>query len=351
MSLLFGLVARAFVLSVSCLYGVGAVMNILFTVIKLGPRTMLKQKKRSSPPTCLLDEKLGRHGYVYLEDIRMHYVSNGDDDKPLMLLLHGFPEFWYSWRHQLKEFNDHYRVVAVDLRGYGETDKPSGMGNYALHLLVEDIRQFITALGCQQCVLVGHDWGGAISWALAAKHPDLVSHLVILNCPDIQSFRKHLMGSFTQFKRSWYMFLFQLPWLPEFLIRMNDFHSLGATFKGRTMGAKSEYFTDDDLEAYKYNFSRNSLTEPINYIRAALSLRVLSGGGASEKRGPRDVTMPTLIVWGEKDGALDKSLAAMASQRCKSTVTIKYIENCSHWVQMDRPDLVNRYIREFLSRE
>ncbi|XP_076441555.1 epoxide hydrolase 1-like [Babylonia areolata] len=344
-----GVIVRAVVLTLGCLYGLVAAVKLLVRIVRR-PDALVK-KDRTTPPGCLLDGNLGQHGYVYLEKIRMHYVSNGAQNKPLMLLLHGFPEFWYSWRNQLKDFNDEYRVVAVDLRGYGETDKPPGIASYALPLLVEDVRQFITVLGYKRCVLVGHDWGGAISWALADRYPELVSHLVVLNCPDIRSFQRHLQSSFSQFKRSWYMFLFQLPWLPEWMLQVSDFRYLEAMFRGRTMGVKCDRgLTDQDIEAYKYNYTRYSFTEPINYIRAGFSVSSLSRKVKSEEvTRSKGITMPTLIVWGEDDGALDKALAAMASQRCKGKVTIKYIENCSHWVQMDRPDLVNRYIRQFLS--
>ncbi|KAK7104834.1 epoxide hydrolase 4-like [Littorina saxatilis] len=352
MALVRALIERAITLAFSAFYGLLVVGKLLLDTVKLGPGTVLGHKKRSIPPKCLEDPSLGTHGYAHLEDIRMHYVSNGAEDKPLMLLVHGFPEFWYSWRYQLKEFKDNYRVVAVDLRGYGDSDKPPGISEYAVPKHVNDLKQFITALGYNDCVLVGHDWGGAIAWAFADMHPDMISRLVIMNCPNARAFNQHIQKSFTQFKMSWYMFFFQLPCLPEFALQFNDFAALDTLIKSEKLGVKSEYTTEDDMEAYKYNFTRNSFTGPVNFYRSVFSLANLNRDRKKiEGMGTLGITMPTLIIWGDQDGALDKPLAELSAKACKGKVEIKYVEGASHWVQMDRPDLVNKLIREFLSAE
>lgn len=333
-------------LTLACVYGLIVSGKVLLDIVKTRGEAM-RSKKRTKPPSCLEDPSLGTHGYAHLENIRMHFVSNGDEDKPLMLLVHGFPEFWYSWRYQLREFKDKYRVVAVDLRGYGESDKPSGMGNYAVPVLVNDLKQIVTSLGYNKCVLVGHDWGGALAWYFANSCPDLVSKLIIMNCPNGFAFEKHLQTSFTQFKMSWYMMFFQLPWLPELFFRLNDFGALDRMMKEGKMGVNSEFLTAEDLEAYKYTFARGGFTCPINYYRYSLSLEGLSRG-VGRKKGDWNIRMPTLIIWGDKDSALEKSLAQMSAEVCTNEVEIKYIEGASHWVQMDRPDLVNTYMRKFL---
>ncbi|XP_076463455.1 epoxide hydrolase 4-like [Babylonia areolata] len=350
-----GLCKRAAALVVGCFYGVLVACDLLLKTIKLGPGTVFAKKDRSKPLPCLEDPNLGTHGYAHLENIRMHYVSNGAENKPLMLLVHGFPEFWYSWRHQLREFKDSYRVVAVDLRGYGDSDKPSGKGSYAVPKLVNDLKQIVTALGYSRCVLVGHDWGGALVWAFGEMYPDMVSHLIIMNAPNGRAMQKLLMTSFSQFKMSWYMFFFQLPWLPEFMFRFNDFAALDFCMKLGKNGVRSDRLTDDDMEAYKYNFSRCGFNGPINFYRAAMSLtnlsRDMTRGTGVAGSGKGDITAPTLLIWGEEDTALDRSLPQLSAKVCKGKVTIKYVEGASHWVQMDRPDLVNKHMREFLAED
>uniref|UniRef100_A0A674ISU8 Epoxide hydrolase 4 n=1 Tax=Terrapene triunguis TaxID=2587831 RepID=A0A674ISU8_9SAUR len=140
---------------------------------------------RENPPACLSDPSLGTHCYVRIKDsgLRFHYVAAGERGKPLMLLLHGFPEFWYSWRHQLREFKSEYRVVALDLRGYGETDAPSHQENYKLDCLITDIKDILESLGYNKCMLIGHDWGGMIAWLVAICYPEMVTKLIVVNFP------------------------------------------------------------------------------------------------------------------------------------------------------------------------
>ncbi|XP_025105523.1 epoxide hydrolase 4-like [Pomacea canaliculata] len=288
-------IQRIVVLMLGSFIGLLALCKIVIDCVKVGPSKVFSQQKRNKPPACLEDSSLGTHGYAHLEDIRMHYVSNGSEDKPLMLLVHGFPEFWYSWRYQLKEFKDRYRVVAVDLRGYNETDKPAGKSNYKTAKLVADIKQLITALGYSDCVLVGHDWGGVVCWMFAETFPDLVNHLIILNCPNFKVFQKHLRSSLKQAKMSWYIYFFQLPFLPELMFRLQDYAILDQLFRGKHSGVRSDRMSDEDIEAYKYTFSRSGLTGPINFYRA---------GFGGERRPPdqsgsrsKGISVPTLLLW------------------------------------------------------
>ncbi|XP_050400319.1 epoxide hydrolase 4 [Patella vulgata] len=302
-------------------------------------------KDRIEMPPCLTDESLGTHRYIHLEKVRLHYVVNGEEGKPLMLLLHGFPEFWYSWRHQLREFSKDYRVVAVDQRGYSDSDKPSGINSYKIANMVDDVKQLIPALGYRSCVLVGHDWGGAISWLFAAKYPDMVDKLIIMNCPHPTVFQKYMSSHLAQFKKSWYMFLFLIPFVPEFYFRMTDYKMLNGTFRSTRMGVvdKSK-MTDEDMEAYKYAFSRpGSDTGSINYIRAMFHNK-------TTRADFQKITSPTLLIWGCQDGALEKGMAPLA-QPLVENLKIEYIEDASHWVQMDRPDRVNKLIRQFLAAD
>jgi pimeloyl-ACP methyl ester carboxylesterase len=262
-----------------------------------------------------------------------------------MLLLHGFPEFWFSWRHQLKAFSKDYHVVAVDMRGYGDSDKPDGVASYTLDKLGKDIADLIPALGYSACVLVGHDWGGAVAWRVADTNPELIDKLVIMNCPHLSIMGQELTNGWGQLLKSWYIFMFQVPWLPEFTIGLHDYRTFNAIFRGRKAGVKNrDQFPAEVVEAYKYSFSRpGGLTGPINYIRAIYKTRSFFF-----PRTRKTIDIPTLLLWGDCDLFLKKEMADRHDSVC-SNLTVKHIPNCSHWVQQDVPDLCNQYMTDFLT--
>jgi pimeloyl-ACP methyl ester carboxylesterase len=277
-----------------------------------------------------------QHDSIHTNGIKLHYVTQGEG--PLMLFLHGFPEFWYSWRHQIPEFAKDYKVVAIDLRGYNDSDKPAAKSAYVMPELVADVKGVIQGLGYEQCALVGHDWGGAIAWNFAYAHPEMVKQLVILNIPHIAKFSQGLTTP-QQLLRSWYIFFFQLPMLPELYIQANDFQTLERILSGTTV--KKSTFTDEDISLYKEAFAkRGALTSALNYYRNALQPSLLS-------RKWKVLDVPTLMIWGEEDVALGKELTYGTEQYVKD-FRIRYIPNCSHWVHQEQPDLVNQYMREFL---
>lgn len=268
-------------------------------------------------------------------------MAAGTEGKPLMLLVHGFPEFWYSWRYQLREFSKEFRVVAIDQRGYGDSDKPSGVSSYKIDKLCQDLKQLIPALGYKDCVLVGHDWGGAVVFNFANKHAEMVKKLIVLNAPHGAVMLKELMTNYKQFFMSWYMFFFQMPYLPEFFLQHDCCSSLNAMFLD--MDKKPlKNCTEEDIEAYKYTFSKkgNGFTGPLNYYRAAMR-------GDLDKRMFTPIEVPTLIVWGVKDMALNKNLPELSKKYIKDC-TIKYVEEATHWVQMDAYEDVNKHIWDFV---
>lgn len=277
-----------------------------------------------------------QHEYINSNGIRLHYVTQGDG--PLMLMLHGFPEFWYSWRHQIPEFAKDYKVVALDLRGYNKSDKPQQPSAYVMSALVKDVEGVIRGLGFERCVLVGHDWGGAIAWNFAYAHPEMVERLIVMNLPHPAKFAEGLRTP-QQLFRSWYAFFFQLPVLPELWIQWSDYQAIESAFKG--MAINKSAFTQADIEAYKDAASRRgALTAMLNYYRNAFT-----------SMGSRDwsvLQVPTLMIWGEKDTALGKELT-YGTQKYVRDFQIRYIQNCSHWVQQEQPALVNQYMREFLA--
>ncbi|MEH2012972.1 alpha/beta fold hydrolase [Nostoc sp.] len=277
-----------------------------------------------------------KHEYITTNGVKLHYVTQGEG--PLMLMLHGFPEFWYSWRHQIPEFAQDFKVVALDLRGYNDSDKPTEQSAYVMHEFIQDVEGVIKALGYQKCVLVGHDWGGAIAWNFAYAHPQMVEQLIILNLPHPAKFAQGLRTP-QQLLRSYYMFIFQLPWLPELLLQSSDYQAIETAFKGTAVNKSA--FTKADIDAYKNAAAkRGALTAMLNYYRNIFQQRMLNPSwGVLE--------VPTLMIWGENDTALGKELTYDTAAYVRD-FQIKYIPNCGHWVQQEQPELVNQYMREFL---
>ena len=279
-----------------------------------------------------------QHDCIHTNGINLHYVTQGEG--PLMLMLHGFPEFWYSWRKQIPEFAKDHKVVAIDLRGYNDSDKPDDKEAYVMAEFIADVKGVIEGLGYDRCILVGHDWGGAIAWNFAYAYPHLVEKLIILNLPHPAKFAQGLRTP-QQLLRSSYIFLFQLPFVPEMLIQFDDYKALESAFLG--MAVNKTAFTQEDLDAYKDAFAkRGAVTAALNYYR-----NIFQQGLTSQDWSVLDV--PTLMIWGESDTALGKELT-YGTEAYVRDFQIKYIPHCSHWVQQEQPQLVNQYIREFLPK-
>lgn len=286
-----------------------------------------------------IKENLFPSNFIQANGINLHYVTQGSG--PLMLMLHGFPEFWYSWRYQIPEFAQDYKVVALDLRGYNESDKPEERFAYVMAEFVKDIEEVIKELGYEKCILVGHDWGGAIAWCFGYAHPEMIEKLIIMNIPHPAKFMEGL-GTPKQLLRSWYIFFFQLPFFPEFIFEFDDYQAIASAFKN--MAVDKSAFTQADLEAYKYAAAkRGALTSMINYYR-----NIFSGLLNQQEWGV--LRIPTLMIWGKNDRALGIELTYGTEEYVESC-QIRYIPNCSHWVQQEQPELVNKYMREFLSSD
>jgi pimeloyl-ACP methyl ester carboxylesterase len=256
-----------------------------------------------------------------------------------MLMLHGFPEFWYSWRHQIPEFAKDFKVVALDLRGYNDSDKPAEQSAYVMAEFIKDVEGVVRGLGYDKCVLVGHDWGGAIAWNFAYAHPEMVERLIILNLPHPAKFAEGLRTP-QQLLRSSYIFFFQLPWLPEMMLKSADYQPIETAFK--SMAVDKSAFTQENLQAYKDAVAKpGAMTAMLNYYRNAFEQGIL-------RQDWRVLEVPTLMIWGENDTALGKELT-YGTEAYVRNFQINYIPNCSHWVQQEQPQLVNHYMREFLT--
>jgi pimeloyl-ACP methyl ester carboxylesterase len=278
--------------------------------------------------------------FIEVNGIRLHYVEEGTGD--LVILLHGFPEFWYGWRKQIPALSQHYRVVAPDMRGYNLSDKPKGISEYKIDILAKDIAELIKKLGTGKVILVGHDWGAAVSWVVAALYPELISRLVIINVPHPAEMRKALQGfNLSQWAKSYYMFLFQLPALPEWFIGRDPAKVFRNTFA--RFSPKGIAPPEEEIQEYVKAYSQpGTLTATISYYRAALrDMRGIAEGIILQ--------MPVLMIWGEQDKALGKELTYGTKEHC-SDLEIVYDPTSGHFIQSDNPDLVNTKLLEFFAK-
>jgi pimeloyl-ACP methyl ester carboxylesterase len=265
----------------------------------------------------------------------LHAVTAGPEDGPLVVLLHGFPEFWFSWRHQIRALADAgYRVVAPDQRGYNESDKPEGRRRYRIQFLAQDVVDVIDSFGREKAhAVIGHDWGGAVTWEVAASHAHRVDRVAVLNCPPIAVLMRNLVKNPRQLRRSWYVFFFQLPRLADAAIARASGNILRQT-------SNPGSFTDDDVARYVEAWRKpGAATAMLNWYRAGLLVR------PTKKR----VQVPALIVWGKRDHALGPELAEEAARLCDDGRLV-WIEDATHWVQHDAPDRVNALLLEHLAR-
>lgn len=277
---------------------------------------------------------------VHANGIRFEVEVTGQSDR-LALCLHGFPENRFSWRHQVPLLAElGYEVWVPDLRGYGGTDKPASVRDYRIDVLVEDVAGLIDAAGKKSVTLLAHDWGGAVAWEFVSRRLRPIERFIPMNMPHPRSLAKALRNPFgPQFRRSWYIFLFQLPWVPEWYLARNDHHAIAAAF--RAMAVDKERFPRDVLEHYVREAARpGAIQGMLAYYRAALR-------HPSTAR-PQPIEMPTLLVWGEEDTALGKELAE-DSLRYLTNGTLRWVPRCSHWVQQEAPERVNTLLRAFLT--
>lgn len=261
----------------------------------------------------------------------LHTVTAGDPADPLVVLLHGFPDFWYGWRDQIPALVEAgYRVVVPDQRGYNLSEKPDGVGSYRVGRLSADIAAVIRSTGRESAHVVGHDWGATVAWDLALRRPSLVDRLGILNVPHPTVFRRMLRRSPRQLLRSWYVFSFQLPVVPEWGLRRNDCAGLENALLGSSHDGA---FSEVDLERYHAAWRQpDTVGSMINWYRAAARYGLDSG--------QEEVTAPTLICWGEQDEALLPEMAEKSRSYCADG-RLERFSSASHWVHMEATDRVN----------
>lgn len=280
---------------------------------------------------------------VAANGINFEVATMGTGDK-LALCLHGFPEHAYSWRHQMPMLARlGYRVWAPNLRGYGNTDSPQDVSAYKTRTLVQDVAALIQAANAKETVLMAHDWGGVLAWALAMSQPQLMSKLIILNLPHPACFARELRKPH-QLSKSWYIYFFQLPWLPELLLGRNKGRATSAVF--RKTSRNPAKFPDEVLEVYRANAARpGGLTAMLNWYRA-----LMRGGGLGRMNhsGPPVIEVPTLFLWGDADAALSFA-TTHGTEKYVADLTFRVFPGVSHWIQQEAPDEVNAMIEAWLS--
>lgn len=284
------------------------------------------------------------HEFTNINGIKMHYVTIGEG--PLIVFLHGFPEFWRSWKHQISFFSNKYKVVALDMRGYGETERPVEVGEYRIEKIVRDVTELIDSLGEKKATVVGHDWGGAVAWVTAMINPPVVEKLIVMNAPHPAIVQRNAFRNYTQMQKSWYMFFFLLENAPEKVLSRNNFDILKNVFEISIK--RKDKFSSSDIEEYVSSWSKDGgITGGLNYYRANLNEDFW--GNLGESIPFPKIKIPVLQIWAEDDIFLGKELAEGTKEFVvDAPFSLKFIPNCGHWVQQEAPDEVNQMIEEFL---
>lgn len=280
------------------------------------------------------------HHFIEANDVRLHYVEQGEGEP--VILLHGFPEFWYSWRYQIPVLSRHFRVIVPDLRGYNDSDKP--VTGYDLATVTEDIRCLIDNLGYRCAHVVGHDIGGAIAWNLAQQFPQSIDRLGILNAPHPQRFMRSLVSNLDQAKRSWYMFAFQVPFLPEWLIQTNLREFVLNALRGQAV--RKGAFTSENARIYETALKKpGAIVAALNYYR-----QMFTPGAWAQNllNRPNLIQAPTLVLWGEEDAFLSQQLVKDLEKLVAAPFSLKLVPECGHWIQQEAPQTVNRELLNFL---
>ena len=291
------------------------------------------------------------HGYAHVNGIRLHYAESGSGGD-LVLLLHGFPEFWYSWKKQLIALSEHFHVVAPDMRGYNLSDRPQQVEEYKIDKLVLDVIGLIDHFGAKQAAIVGHDWGGGVAWAVAQKYPERVSRLAVMQVPPAAVWRDNM--SLKQLMRSWYMFFFQIPRLPEWLISQKNFQAIERSFTDHV--SRKGTFSSEDIAQFKEAVKQpGALRAGINYYRANVIDRLLArkgvSDGSSSSASSGRVKVPTLFIFGEQDFAILPATVRGIEKHIDAYYREVRIPDSGHWVQNEAADEVNTALLEFLKSD
>lgn len=278
-----------------------------------------------------------QHTTIQTNGVNLHVVQAGPVDGPLVILLHGFPEYWAGWRQQIPALAAAgFRVWVPDQRGYNLSDKPQGLAAYNLDQLALDVVGLMDAAGVEKAFVAGHDWGAAVAWWLGIKHSQRLRRVAILNVPHPAVMRRYMRSHFSQLRRSWYMFFFQLPWLPERMMTQNAERFV----RGMQAASPAGAYSEADVQGYLAAWSQpGAWTGMINWYRALM--RTAPARAASYR-----LPMPVRIIWGKRDVALESPMAEISLELCDAG-ELFFIDDATHFVQHDAPDQVNRLLLDF----
>ena len=277
-----------------------------------------------------------------INGIALHVVLAGPASGKPLVFLHGSPEFWFAWRLQIDHFVSlGYRVIIPDQRGYNLSDKPAGIANYSIDLLARDVVGILDTVAASKAFVVGHDWGAAVTWYLAARFSDRVSRTAMLSVPHPRVLIKNLIINPAQLRRSWYVLFFQLPWLPEFILRRRDWALLVRALRNTSSPG---VVSDPDLEQYKKSWAmKGALTAMLNWYRAA----VLPPRSALDSEASR-VKVPALLIFGKNDQFAGEAMARESLHYCDDG-HLEIFETATHWVQYEEPARVNTLLSQFFA--
>jgi pimeloyl-ACP methyl ester carboxylesterase len=287
-----------------------------------------------------------RYEYATVNGIHMHYVEAGAG--PLVLLVHGFPENWWSWRYQIPALVEAgFRVVAPDMRGYNDTD---ATGPFDIDTLRDDVVALLDHLRADKAILVSHDWGGAVAWHLASTKQARLSKLVVMNCPHPVLFRRALLTRWSQVKKSWYMFFFQVPVLPELLLKMSRGQATSRMLG--SMAVDRTNFGTAELEPFAEGVLKpGRASAMVGWYRAMIRAGVKAAGRPPKELARYEkIAIPTLLLWAMNDSALGYEDLVPGTERYVPDIEVQTIANCGHFVQQEQPREVNRRLVEFLTR-
>lgn len=282
------------------------------------------------------------HKYIETNGIKLHVVQQGPEEGQLVILLHGFPEFWYGWSNQMSYLAAKgFRVWAPDQRGYNLSDKPKKVSDYRMDQLSADVASLIKASGKEKVILVGHDWGGIVAWRVAREYPELLHKLIILNAPHELAMSKQLLQHPLQILKSSYIAFFQLRGIPEKIFGMSNWK---AVEKALVSSSRKGTFSEEELQNYRTAWSQpGAMRSMINWYRALVA-------NYTSSDVPSRVTVPTFLIWGAKDQFLGSELASKSLEFCENGRGV-LLGEATHWVHHEEPERVNQLILDFIISE
>jgi len=282
-----------------------------------------------------------RRYYARVNGVRLHVTEAGPAGGAVLLLLHGFPDFWYGWREQIRFFTRRgFRVIAPDQRGYNLSDKPPGIDSYHLDALALDIKELLLKRGVKKCVVIGHDWGGMVAWHLATRYPELLAGQIVVNVPHPLAMKEAIRSRVSQKMKSWYVYFFLIPWLPEKLLALRNWRLLT---NSRSRASLPGIFQENPA-LYHEAWSRpGAFQAMLNWYRCVIQREI-------EYPENLRLSVPTRILWGVGNETIELTAAERSLEFCEKG-RLDLIEGAGHWAQQEKIGEVNALMLDFIQNE